>query len=152
MNVILQEKTRNLGGIGEIVSVKPGYARNYLIPKGKAKRATKENIEQIEKQREQLELKEKEMLNKAFLRKEAIEKLGGVTIYAKAGEEGKLFGSVSTRDIATTITKAGVEVVKSEISLPQGAIRQIGEYDINLLLHTDVNSSIKVKVVPVVNE
>lgn len=150
MEIILLEKVRNLGAIGAKVAVKAGYARNYLIPQGKGVRVTKENLERIEKTREQLEMKEKEALNKALERKEAIEKLAAVTISAKSREEGdKLFGSVGTKDIASAITSKGVEVSKSEINLPQGPIRALGEYDITLQLHSDITATIKVKIIPI---
>lgn len=152
MNIILLEKIRNLGGIGAIVAVKPGYARNYLIPTGKAKRATKDNISQIEAERASLELREQEFYNKALARKEAIEKLNTIIIHAKSSDEGKLFGSVGTKDIASALTKSGIEVLKGEISLPQGVIRQIGESEVALLLHSDVSATIKVKVVAAAND
>jgi len=152
MNVILQEKIRNLGGIGTIASVKPGYARNYLIPNGKAKRATKENIAQIENLRSSLEKREQEFLQQALARKEVIEKLDSISIYVKASDEGKLFGSVGTRDIAEALDKAGVKVVKGEITLPQGVIRQVGEYEIALLLYSDVSTKVKVKIIALAKE
>lgn len=150
MKIILLEKIKNLGGIGTAVSVKPGYARNFLIPKGKAVRATASNLARIETERAELEKKEHDTLAKAEARKEALAKLAMITLPAKASEEGKLFGSIGTRDIAIALTKAGVEVNRSEVSLPQGVLRLIGEYEIALQLHTDVATTIKVKVVPAV--
>jgi len=148
MEIILLEKVKNLGVIGSRVNVKAGYARNYLIPQHKAVRATNKNLENIEKNREQLELKEKETLNRAIDRKTMIEKLGIITIPAKASEEGKLFGSIGTRDIAHALSEKNIEVLKSEVKLPQGPIRLIGEYEIDFQLHTDVIATIKVKIVP----
>ena len=148
MEIILLEKVRNLGSIGSKVAVKAGYARNYLIPQNKAVRVTNENLQRIEKNRAQLELKEKEALDKALDRKALIEKLGVITIPAKASEEGKLFGSIGTRDIASALASQNIDVSKSEVNLPQGPIRLAGDYDINFQLHTDVTASIKIKIIP----
>lgn len=147
MEVILLEKIRNLGKIGDQVSVKRGYCRNYLVPKGKAILATKDNIIKLENLRAELEAKAQADLEIAEKRAAELSKLV-INIPAKISEEGKLFGSVNIRDIVTAIAKAGAEVNKSELSLPQGPLRQIGEYDINVHLHTDVNTVVKVKVVP----
>jgi large subunit ribosomal protein L9 len=148
MEVILLEKIRNLGSIGEVVKVKKGYSRNYLVPEGKAMLATKTNIAKITEARAQLEAQAQEVLDKALARKEALEKIT-VTLPAKASEDGKLFGSIGTRDIATAITQSGIEVAKSEVNLPQGPLRQIGDYEINVQLHTDVTVAVKIKLVPV---
>lgn len=146
MEVILLEKIRNLGKIGDVVKVKKGYSRNYLVPHGKAMLATKDNVAKINAARAELEAKANDLYTKAVARKEALEKLT-ITIPCKASEEGKLFGSVGTRDIASAITKAGVQVAKSEVNLPQGPLRLLGDYEINLQLHTDVTVASKVKLV-----
>lgn len=146
MRVILQEKVANLGNVGDLVTVKSGFARNYLFPSGKALRATKENIAEFEKRRAELEKKAAEVLAVAKARGEELQNLV-VTIPAQASEEGKLFGSVGPRDIADAAIQAGSELAKSEVLMPEGPIRQIGEYDIQLQLHSEVIASMKVKVV-----
>ena len=145
MQVILKEKIRNLGDLGENVRVKPGYARNYLIPQGKALRATKANIEVFEKQREALEKAAKEKLTAAEKQAEQLNDVA-FTIKAKAGEGGKLFGSIGTRDVAEHVGAKGVEVAKHQVRMPTGVIREIGEYDITIQLHTDVDAKIKLVV------
>lgn len=147
MEVILLERIRNLGVLGEKVKVKSGYGRNYLVPQGKAVYATPDNIKKFEARRAELEKLEAEHLKAAQTRQQALAALGVITIVSKAGEEGKLFGSVGTRDIADAITAAGVEVAKSEIHLPMGALRQIGEYDIDVEFHSDVNTVVKISIV-----
>lgn len=146
MQVILLERIANLGSLGEVVKVKSGFGRNFLIPQGKAKPATKENIAEVEKRRAEFEAAAAAQHAAAQQR---AEKLNGlvVTLAAKAGDEGKLFGSVGTRDIAEAIEKAGVEVQKSEVLLPNGAIRNTGEYDIVVRVHSDVEATIKLAVV-----
>ena len=146
MEVILLEKIANLGNLGDRVSIKPGYARNYLIPKGKAAKATAAKIKEFEERRAELEKHAAEKLAAATARGEAISKLS-VSIAHKTGDEGRLFGSVGTQNIAEAITAAGVKVEKHEVRLPNGAIRQIGEYDIAINLHTDVVVTLPVKVV-----
>ena len=146
MEVILLEKVENLGNLGDLVKVKPGYARNYLLPKGKAKRATPENIAEFEARRAELERLAAEALAAAQNRKAQLEGLE-VTIPVKAGEEGRLFGSIGTADIAEAITKAGVEVKRQEVRMPEGPIRVIGEYEITLHLHSAVDAVVKVNVV-----
>ncbi len=146
MEVILLEKVENLGNLGDLVKVKPGYARNYLLPKGKAKRATPENIAEFEARRAELERLAAEALAAAQNRKAQLEGLE-VTIPVKAGEEGRLFGSIGTADIAEAITKAGVKVKRQEVRMPEGPIRVIGEYEITLHLHSDVDAVVKVNVV-----
>jgi len=147
MDIILLEKTRNLGELGDKVSVKAGYGRNFLIPRGKAVPATKGNLEQFESRRAELEKKAQENVAVAQSR---LAKLGelSVTIAANAGEEGKLFGSIGTRDLAIAITEAGVAVEKAEIRLPEGAIRNTGDFEISVQLHSDVVGIVKVAVVP----
>ena len=146
MEVLLLEKVRNLGALGERVNVKPGYGRNYLVPQGKAVFATVANIKKFEERRSVLEAVEKEHLDAALARKAKIEGLGAITIYSKAGEEGKLFGSVGTRDISEAITTAGADVEKSEIDLPNGVLRNIGEYEIVIELHSDVTATVKLNI------
>ena len=147
MNIILLDKIANLGGLGDQVTVKSGYARNFLFPQGKAVPATKDNVEKFEARRAELEAKIAEQLAAANARAEKVAELAEVTIAAPAGDEGKLFGSVGTRDIAEAITAAGVEVNKSEVRMPQGPIRQTGEYDIDLHLHAEVDAVVRVVVV-----
>lgn len=147
MEVILLEKIRKLGALGDKVKVKSGYGRNFLVPKGKAVYATAENTARFEARRSDLEKKAAEGIKAAETRREALATLGTIRIPSKAGEEGKLFGSIGTRDIAASITKAGIEVIKSEIHLPSGVLRQIGEYDIEVELHSDVSAMVKINIV-----
>ena len=145
MEVILLEKVDNVGGIGDLVRVKSGYARNYLIPKGKATLATPANKAKFESRRAELEAKAAAELAAA---QDRAKKLEGVVlkIEMQAGAEGKLFGSVGTVDIAEAIGKRGVEVERSEVRLPDGPLRVVGEHQIELHLHTDVNVELKVVV------
>jgi len=145
MEVILLEKVENLGGLGDRVNVKPGYGRNFLIPSGKATPATEEHIKAFEARRAELEQAAAEALAQAETRRDKLEGMS-VTIKAKAGDEGKLFGSVGTADIAEAITAAGVAVERSEVRLPEGAFRQIGEYSVHVHLHTDVNTEITLNI------
>ncbi|WP_163831761.1 50S ribosomal protein L9 [Spartinivicinus ruber] len=145
MEVILLEKIANLGNLGDKVSVKPGYGRNFLIPFNKAVPATKTNVAEFEARRAELEKVAAENLTAAQKRAEAISELA-LTLTAKAGDEGKLFGSIGTRDLADAISAAGVEVSKSEIRLPEGPLRHIGEFDVSIHLHTDVDATLKVFV------
>ena len=147
MDIILLDKIANLGGLGDQVNVKSGYARNFLFPQGKAVPATKENVEKFEARRAELEAKIADELKAAEARVEKLNELGEVTIAAPAGEEGKLFGSIGVRDIADAITAGGTEVEKSEVRLPEGPIRVTGEYEIELQLHSDVEVSVKLAVV-----
>lgn len=147
MNVILLEKIRNLGAIGDQVKVKAGYGRNYLVPKGKAVYATSDNIAQFEGRRAELEQVAHEALAQAEARCATI--TGKViTIQAKASEEGKLFGSIGTREIVTALEKMGIAVAKSEITLPAGSLRNTGEYEVSIFLHSDVSTTIKVVIAP----
>lgn len=148
MEVILLEKIRNLGSLGELVKVKPGFARNYLLPNKKAVRATDKNREQFEAQRAELEKREAELLKSAEQRAEKINSAGVITITAKVADEGKLYGSVGILEVSDAIKQAGIEVEKSEIKMPAGPIRHVGEYEIHLFLHGDVTATIKVVVVP----
>jgi large subunit ribosomal protein L9 len=145
MEVILLEKVANLGGLGDKVNVRPGYGRNYLIPQGKAKPATAENVAYFEAQRAELERKAAEELATAQARAEKLEALS-VTITANAGEEGKLFGSVGPQDIADAVTAAGETLARHEVRMPEGPLRAVGEYSIELHLHADVNATVSVSV------
>ncbi|WP_299270299.1 50S ribosomal protein L9 [uncultured Psychrosphaera sp.] len=147
MNVILLDKVANLGSLGDSVNVKSGFARNFLFPQGKAVPATKANTEQFEARRAELEKKVAAELAACEARSDKVTGLGEVTIASKAGEEGKLFGSIGTRDIALAITEAGVEVAKSEVKMPEGVIRELGEFDIAIQLHPEVTASIKIVVI-----
>lgn len=147
MDIILLDKVANLGGLGDNVNVKAGYARNFLFPQGKAVPATKANIEKFEQRRAELEAKLATDLSAANDRAAKVAALSEVTIASKAGDEGKLFGSVGTRDIADAITEAGVKVTKAEVKLPNGTLREVGEYDIDLQLHAEVVATVKVVVI-----
>lgn len=147
MEVILLEKVRNLGGLGETVKVRSGYGRNYLIPNGLAVMATKDNIAKFEARRAELEQKAADNLDKAQARAAQLAALGTITIGANAGDEGKMFGSVGTSDISDAITAAGVEVVRSEVKMPEGPIRMLGEYDIDVQLHGDVVQTVKLQII-----
>ncbi|AWB68524.1 50S ribosomal protein L9 [Saccharobesus litoralis] len=148
MNIILLDKIANLGGLGDQVSVKAGYARNFLFPQGKAVPATEANVAHFEAQRAELEAKLAETLAAAQARADKLGALGTVTIATKAGDEGKLFGSIGTRDIADAVTEAGVEVVKSEVRLPNGVLREVGEFDIAIQVHGEVTATIKLDIIP----
>ena len=145
MEVILLEKIANLGSLGDKVSIKNGYARNYLIPQGKAVVATAKKIAEFEVRRAELEKTAAEKLAAAQKRADALSKLS-ITIAHKAGDEGRLFGSVGTHAIAEAIVKAGVAVEKQEIRLPHGTIRHLGDFDVDIHLHTDVNAKIAIKI------
>ena len=146
MEVILLDKVGKLGAIGDKVSVKSGYGRNYLLPQGKAVAATAKNIADFEARRAELEAAAAGKIAEATARAEKLAALE-VTIAAKAGDEGRLFGSIGTRDIAEAITAAGVEVSKSEVRLPQGVLREIGQYEIDIQLHSEVTQAVKLAVV-----
>jgi large subunit ribosomal protein L9 len=147
MDVILLERVTGLGNLGDKVNVKAGYGRNYLLPYGKAVSATAANLADFEARRAELEAAAAARRASADAR---AEKLNGlkVTIAVNAGDEGKLFGSVGTRDIADAITAAGVEVNKSEVRLPEGALRTTGEFEVDVHLHSDVDASITLTIVP----
>ncbi len=146
MQVILKEKVRNLGNLGEVVNVKPGYGRNYLVPQGKAVFATKKNIELFNEQKASLEAKAAADLAQAQKRSEALQALDNIIIKAHAGDEGKLFGSVGSREIADAVTTRGVELAKHEVLLPNGAFRNTGEFEVQLSLHSDVQLQIKITI------
>jgi len=147
MEVILLENVENLGTLGDKVSVKSGFARNYLVPHGKAKIATAANLAEFEARRAELEKAVANALGGAQARQQAIEALGTLEIAAKVGSEGKLFGSIGTADIAEAIAAAGVVVEKREIRLPDGAIRITGEHVIDIHVHADVDSSVTISIV-----
>ena len=146
MNVILLESVDNLGSIGDLVKVKPGYARNFLLPQGKAALATPENMKEIEKRRAELEKVAAEELAKARERAKAFDNLE-VVIQANAGTEGKLFGSVGPVDIVEALAAIQVEVERAEVRMPEGPIQEVGEFTIGVHLHTDVDVDVLVKVV-----
>ncbi|GAA0320500.1 50S ribosomal protein L9 [Psychrobacter aestuarii] len=145
MQVILLQRIVNLGKLGETVDVKPGYGRNFLIPQGKALPATAANIEKFEARRAELEAEEAAELSAAQTRADALTDVN-VIMRAKSGDEGKLFGSIGTRDIAEALTSSGLEVDRSEVKLPEGALRQVGEYNVDIQLHHDVTASILVTI------
>jgi large subunit ribosomal protein L9 len=147
MQVILLEKVGKLGDLGDKVVVKAGFGRNYLIPFGKAVPATESNVADFEVRRAELEKAAAEKRGGAEGRAAQLADLA-IVIEANSGDEGKLFGSVGTRDIADAITKAGVAVSKAEIRLPEGVIREIGEFEIAVQLHSDVTQLVKLSVVP----
>jgi large subunit ribosomal protein L9 len=146
MEVILLEKLGKLGNIGDIANVKAGFGRNYLIPQGKAVFATKANLEDFESRRAELEAAAATKMEKAQMHADKLAEIDSVTILANAGDEGKLFGSVGTREIEEAVNNAGGEISKSEINMPEGAIRNVGEYSIEIQLHTDVTQSINIVV------
>ena len=145
MQVILMEKLANLGNLGDVVRVKDGYARNYLIPQGKAKRATEANIKAFEVRRTELEKAQAETLGRA---QERGVKLDGLTlqIVQKAGVDGRLFGSVTNYDVVEALTKQGHEIERSQVRMPDGPLKQVGEYKLQVALHPDVIVAINVAV------
>jgi large subunit ribosomal protein L9 len=147
MEVVLLDKIAKLGGLGDKVTVKSGYARNFLLPQGKAVFASKANVEHFEARRAELEAKLADTLVAAQARAAKVTELTEITIASKAGEEGKLFGSIGTKDIADAITEAGGVVAKSEVRMPLVTLRETGEFDIAIHLHTDVDTSVKVVVI-----
>jgi large subunit ribosomal protein L9 len=146
MEIILLEKVANLGNLGDKVVVRPGYGRNFLIPKGKAVRASAAKIAEFEARRAELEKKAAADLAAAQARAEALSQLK-VVIACKAGDEGRLYGSVGTRDIADAITAAGAPVEKQEVRLPSGALRLLGDHEIKLQIHGDVTTSVTISIV-----
>ena len=145
MDVILLEEIGNLGSVGDKVRVKAGFGRNFLIPQGKALPATAANLDEFETRRAELEAAAADKKQSAVKRAEQLAELP-VTIKAHAGDEGKLFGSIGARDIAEAISAAGVEVVKAEVKLPAGALRELGEFEISVQLHSEVTQTIKVTI------
>ncbi|MGP1930725.1 MAG: 50S ribosomal protein L9 [Arsenophonus sp. ET-YP4-MAG3] len=147
MQVILLDKIINLGIFGDQVNVKSGYARNYLVPYGKAVLATKKNIDFFEARRIEFENK---LANILIIEKERAEKINllpTITIISKVGDEGKLFGSIGPRDIVKAVTAAGVKIVKSEVRLPNRVLRTVGEYEVHLQLHSDVSARLNINIV-----
>ena len=147
MEVILLEKVANLGNLGDKVSVRPGYGRNFLIPQNKAVPASKENVEKFEARRAELEKAASDSLAEANQRAEHLANVGKVTIGSNAGDEGKLFGSVGPADIADALTATGMVFEKREVLMPEGPIHMLGEYEINVRLHSDVIQPVSVEVV-----
>lgn len=147
MEVILLEKVDNLGVLGDAVKVKPGYARNYLLPKAKAVAATKENIALFEAKRADLEQQQARILADAKARAEKLDGLV-LTVPARAGDGGKLFGSISARDIATTARESDIEIPREAIRMPLGPLREVGPHTLTLHLHPDVETTITVDVAP----
>lgn len=145
MDVILLERVSGLGNLGDKVKVKAGYGRNFLIPYGKAVSATPDNVAQFEERRAELEAAAAAKKAEAEARAAKLEGMT-VTIACNAGDEGKLFGSIGTRDIADAVTAAGVEVSKAEVRLPEGALRTTGEFEIALHLHSDVDASVTLTI------
>ncbi|QHB18409.1 50S ribosomal protein L9 [Mannheimia pernigra] len=147
MQVILLDKVAHLGSVGEKVTVKSGFARNFLIPQGKAVMATEANIAHFEARRAELEAKAAEVLSAAQKRAAKITEIASVSVSATAGDDGRLFGSVSAKDIAEALTAAGVEVAKSEVRLSEGPLRTTGEHEVKVHLHPEVNAIVTVNVV-----
>ncbi|MEQ9561295.1 MAG: 50S ribosomal protein L9 [Woeseiaceae bacterium] len=146
MNVILLDKVENLGSIGDLVSVKPGYGRNYLLPTGKAALATKENLAEFETRRAELEKRAAEELASARDRANLVQGME-LVILANAGTEGKLFGSIGPIDIADAFEKVGVEIARSEIRMPDGPFHELGVFAVGVHFHSDVNVDVTVRVV-----
>ncbi len=147
MEVILLKKIENLGGLGDKVTVKSGYGRNYLVPTGRAIPASQENLAAFEARRAELEKEAAAILATAEERKAKIEALN-ITIPAKAGDEGRLFGSVGTADIAEAVNAAGVELERREIRLPEGPFHVVGDFEVQIHLHSDVDTTLKLSIVP----
>ena len=146
MELVLLQKVKNLGGLGDKVNVKPGYGRNFLVPQGKAVPATASNLAEFEKRRTEYEAKANSIMSGAEARKAALEG-AAITVKANASPEGKLFGSVGPRDIADAFSAAGHPLEKSEVVMGEGPIRHTGEFEINVHLHADVHTTVKVTVV-----
>ena len=146
MELVLLQKVKNLGNLGDKVRVKPGYGRNFLIPQGQAVPATESNVAEFEKRRAEYEAKANDVMTAAEARKATLEG-AEVTIKANSSTEGKLFGSVGPRDIADAFSAAGKPLNKSEVVMGEGPIRHTGEFEIHIHLHADVNTTVKVTVV-----
>ncbi len=146
MEVILLEKVKNLGALGSRVKVKPGYARNYLIPQGKASPATPQNLAAFEARRAELERIEAEQLAAARTHGETLAALHTIVVRQRAGAEGRLFGSVGPQDIATALGIAGITVDRSQVRLPNGPLRTTGDHDVEIHLHSEVNAPLVVSV------
>ncbi len=147
MQLILLEKVHALGDLGDVVTVKPGYGRNFLLPRGKAIRATKANLEKFEAEREELQRQANEKLSAAEARREAIDGVEAVEFHVNVSPEGRLYGSISAREIADRLTEMGYPVEKIEVDQPEGPIRETGEFTVGLILHADVQTEVKIVVV-----
>ena len=147
MEVILMENIENLGAVGDKVNVKSGFARNYLVPHGKAKVATTENLAEFEARRAELEKAATEALASAETRKQVIDAMGVVELTARVGSEGKLFGSIGVGDVCDAIEALGGDVQKSEIRMPEGALRVVGEHTVDIHLYTDVDTQVTVNII-----
>ena len=147
MEVILMENVENLGAVGDKVNVKSGFARNYLVPQGKAKMATAANLAEFEAQRAELEKAAAEALQAAEARKAQIEALGVIEVTARVGSEGKLFGSIGVADVCDAIAALDVTVEKSEIRMPEGALRVVGEHVVDIHLYTDVDTQVTINII-----
>ena len=147
MEVILMENIENLGSVGDKVNVKSGFARNFLVPQGKAKMATAANLAEFEARRAELEKAAAEALQAAEARKQEIEALATIDITARVGSEGKLFGSIGVADISDAIASLGVTGEKSEIRMPEGALRVVGEHEVDIHLYTDVDTLVRVNII-----
>ncbi len=147
MDVILMENVENLGSVGDKVSVKSGFARNYLVPQGKAKMATAANLAEFEAVRVELEKAAAQALQEALDRKQEIEALGVIEVTARVGSEGKLFGSIGVADVSDAIASLGGNVEKSEIRMPEGAFRMVGEHVVDIHLYTDIDTQVTVNII-----
>ena len=147
MDVILMENVENLGSVGDKVSVKSGFARNYLVPQGKAKMATAANLAEFEAVRVELEKAAAQALQEALDRKQEIEALGVIEVTARVGSEGKLFGSIGVADVSDAIASLGGNVEKSEIRMPEGAFRVVGEHVVDIHLYTDIDTQVTVNII-----
>ena len=148
MKLILLENIYNLGDLGDTVTVRPGYGRNFLLPRGKAVPATKANIEAFEARREELQRQAQDKLSAAEARREAIDGIEAVQFTVQVSPEGRLYGSINPHEIAGKLTEMGFAVEKAEVDMPEGPIREPGEHTVGLILHADVQTEVKVKVVP----
>ena len=147
MEVILMENVENLGSVGDKVNVKSGFARNYLVPHGKAKMATAANLAEFEAIRVELEKAAADARQAAEARKQEIEALGAIEITARVGSEGKLFGSIGVADVSDSIASLGSNVEKSEIRMPEGALRTVGEHIVDIHLYTDIDTQVTVNII-----
>ncbi|MFP5406019.1 MAG: 50S ribosomal protein L9 [Gammaproteobacteria bacterium] len=147
MQIILLEKVVNLGQLGDVIRVKDGYARNFLIPSGKAQRATPTAIKEFESRRAEIEKVQADRLTAALAQAAKLSEFGTITIAEKAGVDGRLFGSVTNADIAATLKKLGFEVEKAMVRMPSGPLKTVGEHDVEVALHTDAAADLKVNVV-----
>lgn len=147
MELILLEKVHNLGDLGDTVKVRPGYGRNFLLPRGKAVPATPENLKKFEARREELQKQAAEKLAAAQARREAIDALEAIEFHVNVSPEGRLYGSIGAREIAAKLTEMGYPVEKSEVDQPEGAIRETGEFSVGLILHADVTTELTVRVI-----